>query len=583
MQNGAPVTTQTGAYNTYVGARYVPKLIGTWDNTQNYEPLCIVIWEGNSYTSKQYVPSGIDITNQNYWVMTGNFNGQLAHIQEQIDRLNSSETVVLTADIPIGLNIIGGVESFEGWENVGNGYQHTVGNTNPLTFNVNVVPEELYFVSFVATSNTNINMFSVSLGGSEVIYTYFGGNTYNYVLRSKNNAPLIFTPLSNYNGTISNLAVYKVTPGSTNIVTLPVNNYGPNFNDYMSGFWNVGIGGNALESIIAGRSNIAIGEKALQFLENDNQNIAIGTFAGETAENSYRNIMIGCDAMEFASQAGDNNVALGQTAMGNFTTCGRGNVAIGASAYFGSDRQPGNYNVVTGFNAGFKLDSDECILIGMYAGNGATQSGAIPITAKHIIMIGAYTGPIDGATFIQGDINIGNTLKGSATRDVLSYSAEPLIQENVVNKGKKFQIRDKAKPSYVQVTSDVADGGPIGGMEFVCMDNNNTAQPSRRAVGTIRGVRREGNMAGQAGCDIIISLKAPDGPFNDRFILTSSGRVGILTTNPKAGLDIKAQSAATPALVLEPGALSTTPVNGAMEYDGTHLYFTVGSERKQLI
>lgn len=90
MQNGVPVTTQTGAYNTYVGARYVPKITGEWDNTKNYEPLSIVINQGNSYTSAQYVPVGIPLqTNGPYWFLTGNFNGQIASIEQEIETLNN--------------------------------------------------------------------------------------------------------------------------------------------------------------------------------------------------------------------------------------------------------------------------------------------------------------------------------------------------------------------------------------------------------------------------------------------------------------------------------------------------------------
>ena len=63
----------------YIGARYVPLLAdpAEWDNTKTYEPLTIVLHEGNSYTSRQYVPTGIDINNNKYWALTGNYNAQV--------------------------------------------------------------------------------------------------------------------------------------------------------------------------------------------------------------------------------------------------------------------------------------------------------------------------------------------------------------------------------------------------------------------------------------------------------------------------------------------------------------------------
>lgn len=89
FQNGAEITSQVGAYNTYVGARYVPKLDGQWDNSKNYEPLTIVINQGNSYTSAQSVPAGTPLQdNGPFWFLTGNYNGQIAHLTDQVDQIN---------------------------------------------------------------------------------------------------------------------------------------------------------------------------------------------------------------------------------------------------------------------------------------------------------------------------------------------------------------------------------------------------------------------------------------------------------------------------------------------------------------
>lgn len=67
----------------YVGARYVP-IFGRkdeesieWDNSKPYEPLTVVLHEGNSYTSRQFVPAGIDIKNEDFWALTGNYNAQV--------------------------------------------------------------------------------------------------------------------------------------------------------------------------------------------------------------------------------------------------------------------------------------------------------------------------------------------------------------------------------------------------------------------------------------------------------------------------------------------------------------------------
>lgn len=88
----------------YVGARYVP-LFGRkdessieWDNTKPYEPLTIVLHQGNSYTSRTYVPTGIAITDTTYWANTGNYNAQIEMyrretlaLQEDYDRIDLSK------------------------------------------------------------------------------------------------------------------------------------------------------------------------------------------------------------------------------------------------------------------------------------------------------------------------------------------------------------------------------------------------------------------------------------------------------------------------------------------------------------
>ena len=81
------MATQPGGYNTYIGARYVPIFDGEWDNTKQYEPLTIVQYKGDTYTSKTYVPVGIDITNTTYWVLTGAYNAQVEEYRKQVEQV----------------------------------------------------------------------------------------------------------------------------------------------------------------------------------------------------------------------------------------------------------------------------------------------------------------------------------------------------------------------------------------------------------------------------------------------------------------------------------------------------------------
>lgn len=74
----------------YVGARYVPKVVGEWNKALPYEALSIVTHLGHSFTSKVPVPANIDITNTDYWVNTGNYNAQVEAYRQETAQLKNS-------------------------------------------------------------------------------------------------------------------------------------------------------------------------------------------------------------------------------------------------------------------------------------------------------------------------------------------------------------------------------------------------------------------------------------------------------------------------------------------------------------
>lgn len=91
------------AVTQYIGARYVPLFADPleWSNANTYEPLTIVQHEGNSYTSRQYVPTGIDISNEDYWALTGNYNAQIEQYRQEVQafdkRISTAQNAAETA------------------------------------------------------------------------------------------------------------------------------------------------------------------------------------------------------------------------------------------------------------------------------------------------------------------------------------------------------------------------------------------------------------------------------------------------------------------------------------------------------
>jgi hypothetical protein len=73
----------------YVGARYVPKIMGEWNKALQYEALSVVTYMGNSFTSKVPVPANIDISNETYWVNTGKYNAQVEEYRKETAQLKN--------------------------------------------------------------------------------------------------------------------------------------------------------------------------------------------------------------------------------------------------------------------------------------------------------------------------------------------------------------------------------------------------------------------------------------------------------------------------------------------------------------
>lgn len=86
---------------------YIGPLVGPvfadpaeWTPTRSYEALTVVLNEGNSYTARQDVPIGVEITNENFWLETGNYNAQVeAYRQEVLLYSHAQKTYSSVADM----------------------------------------------------------------------------------------------------------------------------------------------------------------------------------------------------------------------------------------------------------------------------------------------------------------------------------------------------------------------------------------------------------------------------------------------------------------------------------------------------
>lgn len=89
----------TGQVTQYIGARYVPLFAEpfNWDINKEYEPLTIVTNQGNSYTSRQFVPKGVDISDTTFWASTGNYNAQIEQYRQEVAKFDARITAAQNA------------------------------------------------------------------------------------------------------------------------------------------------------------------------------------------------------------------------------------------------------------------------------------------------------------------------------------------------------------------------------------------------------------------------------------------------------------------------------------------------------
>ena len=85
--------------HTYIGARYVPRFLGTYDPTQQYEALDVVDnGSGTSYIAKNIVPAGTPLTDITHWAVYGAASGAIIALQN--DMLQAQNDILgLQSDI----------------------------------------------------------------------------------------------------------------------------------------------------------------------------------------------------------------------------------------------------------------------------------------------------------------------------------------------------------------------------------------------------------------------------------------------------------------------------------------------------
>lgn len=103
--------------NRYVGHRYIPLFDGEWDKSKTYESLTFVHYQSKTYVSRQFVPTQIDIENNEFWaffmeytpeVFTPIFSGEWDNTKEYTPLstvVNVNKSYFSKQFVPTGVDI----------------------------------------------------------------------------------------------------------------------------------------------------------------------------------------------------------------------------------------------------------------------------------------------------------------------------------------------------------------------------------------------------------------------------------------------------------------------------------------------
>jgi len=410
----------------------------------------------------------------------------------------------LTSDLPTyGSEIM----DSSGWTSTnwtgsfGGGYTHTVGNTSALSRAVTGSSSgKVYKVSWTCSGRTagtyTVSVSNITLGGSSLSTN----TTVTHGVVCNASANIVFTPSSDFDGTISNISVQEITAGvaapqrflaqdgTSRVEVRPAATASNVFIGLTTGRYsftgasNVGLGVTALQNLLSGASNTAIGAAALAALQSGSNNTGIGAAALQAVTNGAGNTALGASCLG-AITTGNSNTAIGTLCL-NSNTTGSNNVGIGVSTLAAA----GTYSSCTAVGA-VALSSctgSSNTGVGLRAGTGISGSTTACTSGTFNTFLGQETGfqtstqrnyaicigyraqaDADNACIIGGtstlavNVGIGGVQAPGARLDVLGQGTTTGLGLRIMNSSStpNFTVRDDGGFAFRGGTVGVAQTG----------------------------------------------------------------------------------------------------------------------------
>ncbi len=403
----------------------------------------------------------------------------------------------------------------------GNGVKINVENTSASKYGLRVTTASGLTTHFVVLNNGNVGIgtatpeFKLTLSGTALTDRKIGIN----------GTPVMYLP---------DQAASAFT-GS-----LFVGNGGANLSHAsgQEGYYNTGVGINALNSNTTGSSNVANGYKALYSNTTGFQNVSNGFFSLQANVNGSNNNAYGAHVLS-SNSSGSGNVANGYAAM-NSNTTGNDNVAIGMTSLYGNNT--GNNNTAVGTNALYNSTGSNNIAIGSNAGKqisagsynvviGSNDGGSISGQSNNILLSDGQ-GNERVRINSNGDVGLG-TIAPSSRLHVYGPNTE-IARFDGANAGGYIAFSRNSSPkgfigyasgSGIFFTNEIADAMAIRSNNAVQLGSGNAAH----------------------------------------LTVTPSGQVGIGTTTPSAALTVSGSIRTTAAVEFGDGTVQNSAAFSSYE------------------
>jgi len=280
------------------------------------------------------------------------------------------------------------------------GFDHTTGNTTPLSQAHAAVIGTKYQIAYTVTGRT-AGSFTISFGGQSLAGITATG-AFGPTATTTDN--LVITPLSTFDGTIV-ISIKSITAEEVALLMLK-NSSGTEVSAIRSGLltnnvyigravgaWNTtgqgntGVGTGALYLNTTGNYNVGIGNRALYYNTVGYRNVGIGAYSLENNLEGYENLGLGNSTLS-QNRKGSRNVGIGAYAL-NLNRNGNFNIAIGGYTPL--------YNAVGSYNIGIGYQVMQSLVIGAYNTSIGVQSlYNLSATGKAISAFSDYGGTVAG-------------------------------------------------------------------------------------------------------------------------------------------------------------------------------------------